>query len=124
MNALLALLIVGQAVKPISVESLVKDQAKFDNKAVTVDGSVKKYQARVSKRDNKYATFVLVSGKSEVNVYLRGHVIPALKDGEKVRVAGTYRRVKKVGTRTFRNEIEAKVTDGKPVGVKRLTGQK
>ncbi|MCW5938849.1 MAG: hypothetical protein KF884_05115 [Fimbriimonadaceae bacterium] len=124
MTALFALLIVGQATKPISVEALAKDQAKFDGKQVTVDGSVKKYQARVSKKDNKYATFVVLSGKSEVNVYLRAHVVPALKDGDKVRVSGTYRRVKKVGTRTFQNEIEAQVAAGKPVGVKRLTGQK
>jgi hypothetical protein len=123
-HAVIALLAIGQAAKLEPVQIQLKDVARHDGRSVAVEGKVKRYQARVSKRDNPYATFVLVDGKSEVNVYLRAHVLPALKDGERVRVTGVYRKVKRVGTRTFKNEIEAKTEAGKPVGVRRLSAKR
>jgi hypothetical protein len=55
---------------------------------------------------NDYTTFSLRSESGEgVNIFLWGH--QNLKAGQKVKVIGLYKKVKKVGRYTFYNEIEA-----------------
>lgn len=104
--------------KFISVDALIKDQKKLDKKDVTVRGRVKDFKARTSKAGNKYATFKLTGEKGEVNVYQREHPKPLPKDGELVEVIGVYRLEKKVGDRTFKNEIEITAVKGKKYGVR------
>ncbi len=59
---------------------------------------------KTSKRGNDYTAFTL-SGRGSLNVYPHGH--SQVKEGQTVRVTGVYRKEKRVGKYTFRNEIEA-----------------
>lgn len=94
------------AAEKASVGSLLKDAAKFDNKAVVVTGKVDKFKARTSRSGNKYFTFELVDGKEHVAVYGKGELKPEPKDGDKVEVTGMYAKERKVGSSTFKNEID------------------
>lgn len=100
------------------VADLLKSGAKYDQKLVTVEGTVAKYQARKSRAGNDYLLFDLVSGKQSVHVYSYGKMATAPKNGAKVRVTGTFRVTKKLGNREIKNEIDASpkrgVKDGKP----------
>jgi hypothetical protein len=89
-----------------TVEKILGNRDLYDGKEVTVRGAVSNLKFKTSKAGNAYTTFSLV-GKSggSINVFVRQH--PKLKKEEKVKVTGTYRKVKKVGRYTFYNEIEA-----------------
>lgn len=89
-----------------SIEKILGDRDLYDGKEVTVAGTVSNLKFKMSKIGNEYTTFSL-AGKSgdSINVFVRQH--PKLKKGQKVKVTGTYRKVKKVGRYTFYNEIEA-----------------
>ena len=89
-----------------TVEKILGDKDLYDGKEVTVPGSVSNLKFKTSKAGNEYTTFALV-GKSgdSINVYVRKHL--NLKKGQKVKVTGTYRKVKRVGRYTFYNEIDA-----------------
>ncbi|HRK23080.1 MAG TPA: hypothetical protein PLX06_14775, partial [Fimbriimonadaceae bacterium] len=71
-----------------------------------------------SRAGNKYFTFVLVQGdKAKVNVYSQGEAASDLKDGVNVKVIGIYKVEKKLGTMTFKNEIDATKVKDKPNGI-------
>ena len=65
-----------------------------------------KIKFRTSKGGNEYTTFSLIESSGEsIRVFTWGH--PKIKEGQKVKVTGTYRKVKKIRRYTFYNEIEA-----------------
>lgn len=103
---------------PISVEALVKDAAKLDGKSVIVRGKVSKYNEKVSKKGNPYTTFIISSGKSNANVYLKGRPGVAVKDGLVVEVSGNFLKLKKLRDFSVANEIDASAEPGKTFGVK------
>ncbi len=93
-----------------TISAIQKEPDKFDNKLVQVEGTVERIDKRVSRAGNEYTTFQLRSGRDRVNVFTYGH--PDVDDGDKVVVVGRYRKEKKVGNQTFKNEIDASPREG------------
>lgn len=118
--SLLALVVLAST-KPLSakVSEVLKDPAKYDGKAVAVKGTVAEFKARTSKAANDYVVFDLVEGKDHLAVYGQGKLQKAPKDGDKVTVTGKYAKERKVGSRTFKNEIDASARLDKSFGVKK-----
>lgn len=104
----------------ISVSALSKDTDKFDGKPVEVEGKVSGFEQKTSKKGNKYFIFKMKEGEASVSVYSHGEPNPAIKDGDKVSVQGIFRKEKKIGTFTVKNEIDATPVKEKPYGVKKL----
>ncbi|MBL8069049.1 MAG: hypothetical protein JNM28_11415 [Armatimonadetes bacterium] len=105
----------------VTVDTLLKDKAKYDGKEVVVSGKVAEYKARTSRAGNPYITFKLKGASATANVYLRGKLEgdAAPKDGDKVEVSGIYRKEKKVtDTFTSKDEIDASPVAKKKFGVK------
>lgn len=114
--ALLAL--AALAIAPVTVDDLIKNVDKYNDKTITVVGRVADYSEKTSKKGNPYITFLL-RGKSETaNIYLQGRLKKSLKNGDQVEVTGMFRKEKKVGDRAFKNEIDATAEKGKPDNVK------
>jgi len=91
-----------------TVEKILANKDSYNGKEVSVSGTVSKIKFRTSKGGNEYTTFSLIGdsgGSVSVNVFVWEH--PKIKEGQKVKVLGIYRKVKKVGRYTFYNEIEA-----------------
>lgn len=94
---------------PLTVESVVKDLAKYDKQEVKVVGKVKSFKRKTSKKGNDYYVFILVDNEEEssaLNVYGSGKMDPLLRDGDKVEAWGIFRREKKVMDFTVKNEID------------------
>ncbi len=89
----------------IAISALVQHPNQYDGKTVSVTGTVVGYRERVSGRGNPYTTFRLTDGGA-VSVFIWNH--QGLRDGIRVRVVGTFSRVRRVGRYTFFNEIEAR----------------
>lgn len=108
----------------LAIPDLLKARDKHHEKPVAVTGKVADFEARTSRRGNKYTVFKLSENKQTVNVWLRGHLEPkaAPKDGDRATVTGIYRKEKKVGQMTFSNEVDASAKKGQPYGVKVLDG--
>jgi lipopolysaccharide export LptBFGC system permease protein LptF len=105
----LAIVLSGFSICPaieITTEKIVTDKDSYDGKEVSVEGSVSNLKFKTSKGGNNYTTFVLVGESGgRINVFIEGRL--KLKPGQKVRVTGLYRKVKKVPRHTYYNEIEA-----------------
>jgi hypothetical protein len=91
----------------ITAGKIVADKDSYDGKEVSVSGKISNLKFKASRGAKKYTTFVLV-GESGGRINVITSEQPKLKPGQKVRVTGVYRKSKKVGMYTFRNEIEAK----------------
>lgn len=89
-----------------SVAGLVKDPAKHDNKTVSVLGKVSHFVAKTSRAGSKYFTFQLEQGKDHIAVYGKGELKPAPKDGNLVTATGLFAKERKVGSSTFKNELD------------------
>jgi hypothetical protein len=102
------LLIPNEPSEPVETpaEKIVADKGSYDGKEVSVSGKISNLKFKTLKGGNNYTTFVLV-GKSggRINVFIEGRL--KLKPGQKVRVTGLYRKVKKTAHRNYYNEIEA-----------------
>ena len=88
-----------------TVAEIAKNPAAFDQKTVTVGGTVEEINSRTSRRGNPYTTFRLSDQGETVKVFTFG--TPAIKDGERVEVRGVFQQVKHVGAYTFHDEIDA-----------------
>lgn len=110
---MLAAVALAQAPIKAKISEILKDADKHTGKIVDVSGKVEKFEQKTSRRGNKYFKFVLKDGDQELNIYGQGEQTPALKDGQKVRVQGTYRKEKKLpgnSNVTIKNEVD--VTKG------------
>lgn len=106
------------AAEKVGLADLAKDPKKFDGKVIETSGVVSEFKQKTSRAGNKYFTFVLAQGKEEkVNVFSQGEADSDLKDGVKAKVVGLYRIEKKLGTMTFKNEVDATKVKDKPNGV-------
>jgi hypothetical protein len=102
------LLIPTEPSEPVETpaEKIVADKDSYDGKEVSVSGKISNLKFKTLKGGNKYATFLLVGESGgRINVIISEH--PKLKPGQKVRVTGLYRKVKKAPHRNYYNEIEA-----------------
>ncbi len=89
----------------VSIRALIQDPDQYDGKVVSVAGTITAYRERVSAAGNPYTTFRLAEGDASVSVFIWDR--QGLRDAQKVRVTGTFAKVKRVGTYTFDNEIQA-----------------
>ncbi|MCS6965695.1 MAG: hypothetical protein NZ473_02865 [Candidatus Kapabacteria bacterium] len=101
----LVLLSICTRAQDIPVEELLENPQQYDGQPVSVVGTIANYREKISRAGNAYTTFRLQADGAAVNVFIWGH--QGLGDGQRVRVQGVYRRVKRVGRYTFYNEIEA-----------------
>jgi cytochrome c-type biogenesis protein CcmE len=103
--SLFLLLTFATAAAETTVSSILTDPAQFDGKNITVRGIATAVKPTVSRRGNPYTTLRLQDGGSAITVYMQGH-LPAT-NGERVEVTGVFQTIKRVGSYTFYNEIEA-----------------
>jgi len=89
-----------------SVKTILSDPGRFDGQAVTLGGSVTQLDTRVSKRGNAYYTFKLDDGSGRVSVFSFGQL--PCPSPSRVTVAGEFRHVKRVGSHTFYDQIDAR----------------
>jgi len=108
----LALIIVlgGVSICPAietTVDKIVADKNSYDGHEVSVSGTVSaNVKFKTSKGGKDYTTFSLIGDSGgRINVFIWGK--QKLQGGQKARVTGIYRKVKKVEKYTFRNHIEA-----------------
>ncbi len=96
------------AIDKVAVADLLKDPAKFNDKIVTVTGKVMKFKQKTSKAGNPYYNFKLVGKTDEdvISVYGRGTLSKELENETMVDVTGKFVKEKKVGTVTFKNEVD------------------
>ncbi|HTQ10368.1 MAG TPA: cytochrome c maturation protein CcmE [Fimbriimonadaceae bacterium] len=100
-----ALVTVALAADKITPSAILKSPAKFDHKTITVTGVVQRFVAR-SSDSGKYFLFDLTQGKDKIAVFGRGELKPAPKEGQKVAATGEFEVARKVGDRTYKNELE------------------
>ncbi len=91
----------------MSPSDVLKKRDELDNKSITVAGQVKNFKAKTSKAGNAYITFDLTSGKDSIAVFSHGKLAKDLANGTKVQIKGKFAKEKKVGTSTFKNEVDA-----------------
>jgi hypothetical protein len=90
-----------------TVDKILADKNSYDEKEVSVSGTVSANLKFKTTKDGKdFTTFSLLGDSGRrINVFIWGKL--KLQGGQKVRVTGIYRKVKKIGKYTFRNGIEA-----------------
>ncbi len=94
------------AAQETTVQKILANKESYDGKEVSVSGTVSRLKLKTSKGGNDYTTFALMSESGgSLTIFVWGH--SKFKQGQKVKVTGTYRKVKRVGRSTFYNEIEA-----------------
>jgi hypothetical protein len=94
------------AAQETTVQKILANKESYDGKEVSVSGTVSRLKLKTSKGGNDYTTFSLMSESGgSLTIFAWGH--SKFKQGQKVKVTGTYRKVKRVGRYTFYNEIEA-----------------
>ncbi len=89
----------------ISVHALIQDPAKYDGRVVTVVGTITAYRERVSNAGNPYTTFRLTEGDEFVAVFSWNK--QGFSNGQRVRVTGTFSKIREAGTSPVGNEIQA-----------------
>jgi hypothetical protein len=103
------LLIPHEPSKPVETpaEKILADKNSYDGKEVSVSGTVSADLKLKTLKDGKdYTTFSLLGDSGRrIKVFIWGRL--KLQGGQKVKVTGIYRKIKKIGKYTFRNEIEA-----------------
>jgi exonuclease VII large subunit len=89
-----------------TVQKILANRDSYDGQEVAVSGTVSRLKLKTSKVGNDYTTFSLMSESGgSLTIFVWGQT--KLKQGQKVKVTGTYRKFKRVGRYTFYNEIEA-----------------
>jgi exonuclease VII large subunit len=93
------------AAQETTVQKILANRDSYDGQEVSVSGTVSKLKLKTSKGGNDYTTFSLLSESGgSLTIFVWGQ--SKLKQGQKVKVTGTYRKFKRVGRYTFYNEIE------------------
>jgi hypothetical protein len=111
---------VAFAGEKISVSDFLKKVDTYDHKVVTIAGKADNFKAKTSKKGNAYFTFRILGNTEDEKVYVfsQGKLDKELKDGTKVEVTGKFEKEKKVGTLTFKNEIDISKDDRDAKGTK------
>ena len=94
------------ATMEVSIEQIKANKDSYDEKEVTVSGTVSSPKFKASKAGKAYMTFpILGDSGGRINILKWGDM--KLKPGKKVSVKGIYRKTMKIGKYTFRDLIEA-----------------
>ncbi len=89
-----------------TAEEILANRDSFDEKEVSVSGSVSTPRFKASRHGKPYMTFPLLGESGgRVNVLVWEQM--KLKKGEKIKVTGTYHKAMEMGKYTFRDMIEA-----------------
>ncbi len=89
-----------------TAEKIIANKDSFDGKEVSVKGTVSNLKIKTANVKDDFTTFVLVGeAGGRINVFIWGSL--KLKPGQKVRVTGLYRKVRKTARSNYYNEIEA-----------------
>ena len=90
-----------------TADKILADKNSYDGKEVSVSGTVSAdLKLKTSKDGKDYTTFSLRGDSGRrIKIFIWGRL--KLPGGQKVKVTGIYRKIKKVGKYTFRNQIEA-----------------
>jgi hypothetical protein len=84
---------------------ILANPGEYDGKHVTVSGYVRNLAEKTSRKGNPYTTFSLCESQC-MRVFTFGR--PHITEGQKrLTVSGTFSAVKRVGSYTFHNELEA-----------------
>lgn len=108
---LLALVLGGAVPTPagegerVTTRDLLESPDRWHGQPVVLVGTVTHLEARTSQRSNNYFTFRLADEAGAVVVFSYGN--PDVGNGHRVRVEGIFHKVKRVGTYTFRNQVDA-----------------
>jgi cytochrome c-type biogenesis protein CcmE len=105
--SLLVLSAIAFAAEKVAIADLLNKTDDFDKKTVLVVGKVDNFKAKVSKAGNPYFTFKLLDDKdNKLSIYSHGKLEKDLEDGQKVEVTGMFKKESKVGSNTFKNEVD------------------
>ncbi|MBA7536801.1 hypothetical protein ES705_29066 [subsurface metagenome] len=89
-----------------TVKEILDNPDSYDQREVKVAGKAVNLKLKVSKKGNAYTTFSLMDKDYKtLKVFMWGH--QDVRDGDRIEVTGTFRKVKYVGRYKFYNEIEA-----------------
>lgn len=88
-----------------TVSDIVSNPDIYDGKTVQIEGKAFQVKFKISKKGNPYTVFKLTDGKNYVSVFSFGKL--SVREGDNLRVTGTYQRVKYVGRYAFYNEIDS-----------------
>jgi len=89
-----------------TVEEIMKKGDSYDGRDVSLTGTVSNLKFGSIDVGKNYTTFMLASKSGgRIKVFAWGKL--TLKAGQKVQVAGVYRKVSKAGNRYFYNQIVA-----------------
>jgi hypothetical protein len=104
--AILSLIAGSMAAADVSVtpSALLARPSFYDGKHIAVTGKVQHVEERTPQSSSPYAFFELCDAKC-VRVMTWGH--PAISDGQRLAVHGTFTKVKGPPGITFRSQIEA-----------------
>ena len=91
---------------PVKIADLLKKSAPPERRKIMVTGKLADFKQRTSRAGNPYFTFRLTDAGGTINGYGRGKVAKVPTNGARVMVVGAFRKVKKLGNRTFMNEID------------------
>lgn len=94
-----------QADPPLTVQALVQNPSRYNGKVVTVAGTITGYQERASDSGHPFTVFRLTDGDASLTVFIWNK--HRFRNGDKVRVTGTFAKARTVGTVDFDNEIQA-----------------
>ena len=104
-----AILLCGNSVRAAmetTIEEIMADKDSYDGKEVSVSGAVSTPRFKASRHRKPYITFPLLGDSgSRINILFWGDM--KLKNGQKIRVTGIYRKIMEMGKYTFRDVIEA-----------------
>jgi cytochrome c-type biogenesis protein CcmE len=103
--ALLAAVAVA-APTAVKIPELLAKPDTYNAKEVKTAGKVEAFQQKTSKAGNDYFVFKLAEKDKKVNVYGRGKLENAPKNGQNAEITGIFRKEKKFGDQVFKNEIE------------------
>jgi hypothetical protein len=94
-----------QAAMETTVEEIMANKDSYEEKELSVSGTVSTPRFKASRRGKPYMTFPLLGdSKGRINILFWGDI--KLKTGKKVKVKGIYRKTMEMGKYTFRDVIE------------------
>ncbi len=92
----------------VTIEEVVTNPKKYNEKKVTLEGKVKEYKYTTSSKGEPFTLFKLIDNdNNEVRVYYEDKHLPFSK-GDQVRISGRYRKHKKYLFFKIKNIIKAR----------------
>jgi hypothetical protein len=106
--SLCALLAFGFAVAAqlVTVGEVATNPARYNARELTLQGTIAKFKAKVSRVGKPYFTFDLVDGKAKLAVYGRGALDPTPMNGNRVEVNGIFAVKRESAGVIFENELD------------------